>query len=92
MARSKDAVIDDRMGKKKFEDVRIFVRDLFINGFHNRNGLNALAGNRKRAADESRQIIASILQDYYRFGKTNGERYLIAIDTRGNRHNPIHNI
>jgi len=92
MARNVDAVIDDRMGKKKFEDVRIFVRDLFINGFHNRNGLNALVGNKKRAADESRQIIASILHDYYRFEKIEGERYLISIDTREKRRNPIHNV
>lgn len=92
MARIKDAVIDDRMGRKKLEDVRVFVRDLFIYGFRDRKGLNTLADNRKRAADESRQIIASILHDYYRFDRIHGERYLIAIDTREKRHNPLHNI
>lgn len=92
MARTKNAVIDDRMGRKKFEGVRVFVRDLFINGFRDRNGLNALADNKKRAADESRQIIASILREYYKYDKAGGERYLIAIDTREKRHNPMHNV
>jgi len=92
MAKTRVSVIDDRMGRKKFEDIRVFVRDLFINGFRDRNGLNALADNKRRAADESRQIIASILRDYYRFEKSGSERYLIAIDTRDNRHNPIHNV
>ncbi len=92
MRKTKTTVIDDRMKRKKLEGVRIFVRDLFINGFRNRNGLNELVDNKGRAADESRQIIASILREYYKFEKKDGERYFIAIDTRENRHNPIHNI
>lgn len=83
---------DDRMKRKKMKGVRAFVRDLFINGFRDRTGLNELADNKKRAADENRQIIASILREYYKFEKKDGERYFIAIDTRQNRHNPIHNI
>ena len=85
-------VYDDRMKRKKLEGVRVFVRDLFINGFKNRDGLNELVDNKKRAADENRQIIASVLREYYKFEKKDGERYFIAIDTRKNRHNPIHNI
>lgn len=68
------------------------MRDLFINGFRNRDGLNSLADNKSRAADESRQIIASILREYYKYEKKGGERYFLAIDTRENRHNPLHNI
>lgn len=92
MIRNKSSSIDDRMKRKKLEGVRVFVRDLFINGFRNRDGLNELADNKTRAADENRQIIASILREYYKFEKKEGERYFIAIDTRKNRHNPIHNI
>lgn len=92
MAKSRDTTFDDRMKRKKLEGVRVFVRDLFINGFRNRDGLNELADNKARAADESRQIIASILREYYRFEKKDGDRYFLAIDTRDNRHNPLHNI
>lgn len=85
-------IYDDRMKRKKLEGVRVFVRDLFINGFKDRDGLNEIADNKTRAADENRQIIASILREYYKFEKKDGQRYFIAIDTRQNRHNPIHNI
>lgn len=92
MSNTRQTAIDDRMKRKKLEGVRVFVRDLFVNGFRNRDGLNELADNKTRAADENRQIIASILRNYYKFEKAGGERYFIAIDTRRNRHNPIHNI
>ena len=46
MARKIDAVIDNRMGRNRIEGVRVFVRELFINGFRDRDGLNELANSK----------------------------------------------
>ena len=85
-------ISDDRISRKKFEEIRVFVRDMFINGFRDRKGLMALSENKTRSTDGYKQIIKSWLHDYYTFEKSDGERYFISIDTRRCRRNPLHNV
>lgn len=92
MAGRKKSSINGLIGRKKLEETRRLVRDLFINGFRNRNGINRLLGDEGRAADSTRQIVAIMLNGYYKFEKKEGGRYSVSIDTRQIRHNPFHNI
>ena len=82
--------MNNRIRSKLLEELRRYVRDMYIYGHRDREEYASFAGKSNRTIDSYRAKIDGLFGDFQHFEKKDGGLYAICIDGRKENRNPLY--